>query len=591
MKRNLKRYGICCLVWIPCALLFAMAENKDLYGKDLGEFSYPEKKHTEIAYADIPVTGVETETMSRMAEQMKTLQDQKEAGDEVKALCEDMITEYDRLSTQYTMAMNLSAADFSDEALSEEQEQAETTLYKAYDILMEGLKYAADGPYAEEIEDCFPDDSWLPYIRDYEPDTEEESAQLSEETELELAYYGEVGYDVTAVVEGEDWSFERFNETEDLSEEESTRILTALYQEENDSLGESYRQLVRSRTGTAMLYGYDNYAEYAYKELYDRDYSCEDIEAIEEAVKERLVPLYTELGGLLELLETEETDSLGNGDIEQIMSDIAPQIKEVSPCLEEAFQFLRDFHMVDADESVLRRDISYTVSLPYYGSAMIFSRMSGNYQDYQTMIHEFGHFNAGFHDPTRALFSYSVSDVDEIHSQALELLFMPCWTTIFPGECGLFMTYDVLHEMLYSVLDGMAVEEFEQTVYRNPDMTLDGINELMKKVKTDYGIYEDETDLYDWVEVTHLFDMPFYYTSYATSALASLEIWADSLADREAAVRKYLDITTFNGEYYFLDTLEICGIDNPLTENAVGRIAGTIQDYLEEAEETLQEAA
>ena len=553
------------------------------------DFSYPEKKHEPVCYADLPCTGVETDTMTALASEVKALSSQAGNEEKVRELCDRMIKEHCRQAEQYTLLMNKSAADFSDETLSEMLEDAELQMDQVYDIMMEGLQAAAQS-YGDAIEACFPDESWLPYIREYEPYSEEESSQRSEETGLELAYYAEAGYDVIAWVDGDEWSFERYNETEFDSEEEDLKVLTALYQASNAVLGEDYRELVRSRASLAKINGYENYAEYAYKEVYDRDYTREDLQELQKAVKEEIVPVYQELEEMVSDIKPEEADTLGGGDFERVLADIRPFIGEVSPFLEEAFDFLQEYRMYDADTSSLRRSTGYTVGLPYHGTAMIFDQMTGDYQDYFTAVHEFGHFNTAFHDPAPTMFTYSVTDVDETQSQGLELLFMPLWEEVFPGELGEYLKYAALCNILNSVLDGMAMEEFEQTVYTNPDMSLDEINELRVSLLQDYGIYGDETDRYYWTEITHLFDMPFYYTSYATSALAALEIWMTAQTDPEEAVREYLDLTNCHGEYYFLYTLEMCGIEDPLQEEEIRKIAEAVRDYLS-AGEILENAA
>ena len=79
-------------------------------------------------------------------------------------------------------------------------------------------------------------------------------------------------------------------------------------------------------------------------------------------------------------------------------------------------------------------------------------------------------------------------------------------------------------------------------------------------------------------------------TSYATSALAALEIWMTAQTDPEEAVREYLDLTNCHGEYYFLYTLEMCGIEDPLQEEEIRKIAEAVRDYLS-AGEILENAA
>ena len=552
-------------------------------------FSYPEKEHARISYAELPRTGVTTEEMQALADRMKELASGEGNAEAVKETCLEMIREYDRQMVQVTLLMNESASDTTDQALSDASEEADARISDVYDIMMDGMKAAAGSSYKDDLSECFPDDSWVPYILSYEPYSEEELGNRSEAGSLVMDYYEDSGYDVSAWVDGEEWSFEKYLETEDMTEEQEEKVLTALYQAENEILGEYYLKLLKTRTETARLAGYESYTGYAYEAVYDRDYEPEEIRSLQASVKEVIAPLYKALTEVRDDMETSDLATLGDGDMEQVLSDLRPQIGAVSPFLEEAFDYLQTYKTYDADTSSLKRDMSYTIELPYYGSAMIFSKMSGGCEDYRTMIHEFGHYNALFHYPENSMFTYSVSDVDEVQSQGLELLFNSRWKEIFGEETGAYMEINTLTEILASVLSGMAMDEFEQTVYDNPDMTLPEINALMKELMIGYGLYTSEADVYSWVETTHLFEQPFYYISYATSALAAFEIWMEYQDNPDLAVRKYLEITNYHGEYYFLDTLELCGIPDPLKEEEIRRIAAYLEEYLELEE--LEDAA
>ena len=107
------------------------------------DFSYPEKKHEPVCYADLPCTGVETETMTALASEVKALSSQAGNEEKVRELCDRMIKEHCRQAEQYTLLMNKSAADFSDEMLSEMLEDAELQMDQVYDTMMEGLQAAA----------------------------------------------------------------------------------------------------------------------------------------------------------------------------------------------------------------------------------------------------------------------------------------------------------------------------------------------------------------------------------------------------------------------------------------------------------------
>lgn len=64
-------------------------------------------------------------------------------------------------------------------------------------------------------------------------------------------------------------------------------------------------------------------------------------------------------------------------------------------------------------------------------------------------------------------------------------------------------------------------------------MTLEEVNELHSEI---FYQFTGSELYYEWVEIHHHFETPFYYISYATSAISALEIWAQSLDDRNQAV-------------------------------------------------------
>ncbi len=553
------------------------------------DFAYPVKEHIPIVYPELTCTGLETAPMEEMTRQMKELNKGEGNEEAVRDLCEQMLKEYDRQATLLTILENEAAADTTDEALAEELENADALMEQIRDVMMEGLSCAAKGRYIAEVRKTLPGEEQVSHVRDYEPDTEEANSIEAKELSLELEYFEKAGQDVSVIVDGEEWTFDKYMEAYDLSEEEDQKILLELWKAENAVLGSVYLDLVRAYTEEARYNGYDNYVEYAY-EYYDRDYTDEEILSLGDVIKKEIVPLYRSLTFYMENLNTDVLYEAGNGDFEQILTDIRPFIGRISPALNEAFDYLVDCKAYSCDTSANRRDKGYTTDLPYYGSAVIVDRMTGDYRDYYTAVHEFGHFNNMFHSTVKAPFDYPISDIEEVHSQGLELLFMPYWREIFEDGSGVWMELNALARILEAVLDGMAVEEFEQTVFRNPDLSLDQMNELMKKILTDYGRYDSELDRYTWVETAHLYETPFYYIMYATSALAALEIWKMAQSDRDAAIQAYLEASTYTGQYYFLAILEWCGIPDPLQEEEILSIAEAVHDYIGE-EEAIEEAA
>ena len=148
-----------------------------------------------------------------------------------------------------------------------------------------------------------------------------------------------------------------------------------------------------------------------------------------------------------------------------------------------------------------------------------------------------------FHSDVPALWEKDNLDVAEIHSQGLELLFFPYADELF-GEGGEAFQYYTVLNVLYVVTQGFLYDEFQNMIYASPDMTLDNMNHLFYQLSQEYGEQyslqeHEEQKGYQWVDVSHTFQTPFYYISYATSGLSALDIWELSGRDRQAAVNKY----------------------------------------------------
>ena len=74
-------------------------------------------------------------------------------------------------------------------------------------------------------------------------------------------------------------------------------------------------------------------------------------------------------------------------------------------------------------------------------------------------------------------------------------------------------------------------------------MTVAQVNEAYASIQSDYGLrVTRKSDSYQWMNVSHNFESPYYYISYATSALASVQIWSRSQVDRDAAVALYNEL-------------------------------------------------
>ena len=74
------------------------------------------------------------------------------------------------------------------------------------------------------------------------------------------------------------------------------------------------------------------------------------------------------------------------------------------------------------------------------------------------------------------------------------------------------------------------------------------------------------------MNVTHLFQQPFYMISYATSALAALEIFQVSAEDRGAAADIYMQISALGTAEPYCEVLEQCGLADIFREGVLEQL-------------------
>ena len=399
---------------------------------------------------------------------------------------------------------------------------------------------------------------------------------------------------------------ERFGQYEELTERQRELIareisLAAKYNalagqtyadadEKNKALGEFYLELTAVRREMADAYGYDSYADYAYEQTYSRDYTPEEIRSFHAAVKEYIAPLSNDLLKLRNAYrKVDEYKALLDGEYVEYAGDftldtIEPYLGRLSDELLESFQYLRRYHLYDMDPSETKAAMGYTIELPHYGAAFIFSFPYGEIYDFHTAIHEFGHYNRFYHtdwswERSAAGESY---DAAEVHSQGLEALFFHFYPEIF-GELAPAVEIYKVDSLVASMVDGALHDEFQQYVYAAGDvLTLEMLNEKYYELCTEYGVLKDDGELTrDWVDIPHTFTSPCYFISYATSAAGALAVWEESQSDFYGAVDKYLAFAALEPPMGFVDRFAAVGMNNPIAPESVKALAETLYERLD----------
>lgn len=507
---------------------------------------YPVKNHAPVDYADMSWEEFDEIPLTQALDELEALirggsvrSRDRQTGLKAVRLYHQILNGYESLYTQYALAMIRYDSDYTDSGAANAYMDYSDRLTVLQDRCFTVLRLLARSPYCD-ILDLDSGAGWVESLRDYEPMTDEELELYRQETGLIADY---------------------------------EQLLNTDY--DPQVMGELYLKLTRLRNDIARLYGYDSYADYAYSAVYGRDYTLQDIEDIQETVKSLFSELFFSIQDAMDD-RFQTLYELEGDNAETRLDAIEPCIAGIHPELAEAFTFLREHHLYDLEESDTKLPMGYTAELPRYGSAFIFDAPYGDFSDYATVVHEFGHFNNSFHCTDRTLWAGNNMDVSEIHSQALELLFTEYADELF-GDLGpAFRWYEVSY-LLTSVLDGFMYNEFEAAVSRDPEMTVEEMGQLFLTIADSCGGGYEEND---WMETTHLFQSPFYYISYGTSALSALDIWLSSLADREAGIDAYMTISALSTTVAYGEAVEQAGLRDIFDETALTALAGELDQVI-----------
>ncbi len=319
----------------------------------------------------------------------------------------------------------------------------------------------------------------------------------------------------------------------------------------NEMLG-LYEEFVKLQNQLAELAGYNSYVDYAYPNVYNRDYSPEEAKTMRNYVKTYLKPVFTNLynGYVLTYGKTFEDGSDAKAAVDALSNDSIFNSKLGTDLVKGYFEQMTsttagdkeiDFykHANDLFKNGNYYTGTYSGAFSYWIGAQDTSILyfgPSSYSSAFTFVHEFGHYYNGVYNGGIGL-SY---DLDEIHSQANEMLFLAYLENALPKEVLREMYskvyYDNLFNMFAIVMLATAVDEFEYCVYNQLNLdgtphtdsngnpapySADEYDSLFKGAMSAFGISGVLNASY-WRYV--VIESPGYYISYAMSALPCVEL-------------------------------------------------------------------
>lgn len=331
-------------------------------------------------------------------------------------------------------------------------------------------------------------------------------------------------------------------------------------------LEELYIELVALRQQLALEAGYDSYPEYAFEQIYNRDYTPKDAMDFCQQISVELTPLYLELATSgfwdMTIYESNELSTL------QYVQTMATNM---GGDVAQAMWLMTQNNLYDISGRENKFDGSFEVYFYDYSVPFVFVSPVGSELDHLSFAHEFGHFC------NDQVSGGSVVDIDtaEVFSQGMEYL------SLFYADPSEELILVKLGDNLCVYVEQAAYSCFEQQVYElsAEELTVENIRSVFEGTCKDFGMDCWGLDSRSYVTISHFFTQPLYTISYVVSNDAAFQLYQLEQQQAGAGLEIYMQHLGTEQEY-FLPFLEEAGLDSPFQKGRIQTVRQTLEDAL-----------
>ena len=454
---------------------------------------------------------------------------------------------------------------------------------KAEQKLFDEMYYACAGsPLGAELEEDY---FWEGFCEDYaDPDdsyyNDESVALMQRESEL-VSRYRDIVADPVIEWKGEEVAF--YELLEDLSDYSDVQgyydylgALMTYYETYNEPLAEVYIDLMRVHEDMAKAMGFDTAEEMEFVFGFDRDYTPGDAAVFIDDVKTYLVPIsvWAEERGLSYSITYSPLSA----------EDLYPALRGVAESIghgcTEAFSFMDKYELCDYEPSVYKANTSFQTYLSMYDAPFVFLNPEGTTRDLVTFVHEFGHFTDSYTNFDAA----ETIDLAEVYSQALEFLSLSHMDGLLPASDVDALRTGKMLDALDTFIQQASFADFESKAHAiGPDeLTAEKLNELALQATRDFGYCPEgfeEFMQYFWMDITHLFEYPFYVISYPVSLDVAMQLYVLEVGEAGSGLDKYFEMMPRDYDT-FMETVTENGLESPFAEGGLASIAQVIADTI-----------
>lgn len=373
------------------------------------------------------------------------------------------------------------------------------------------------------------------------------------------------------------------------------------YVENEAKFDEIYDKLVKLRHQMALKMGYKNYVELGYIKMLRSDYTAKEIATYRNLIHQYVVPLARKINArrkeILGLDKMFQYDNLffndGNptpkGTPEQIIENGKAMYDAMSKETAEFFNFMLDNELMDLVNKENKSGGGYCSMIPNIGAPFIFSNFNGTAHDVDVLTHEAGHAFQCYSSRHFEMMEYywPTYEACEIHSMSMEFFAWPWIDRFFKEDTDKYKYYHLVKSLVFLPY-GAAVDEFQQTVYENPEMTPSERKTLWRSLEKKY-MPDKEIDQDDylerggfWQRQAHIYQSPFYYIDYTLAQVCAFQYWIKMQHDYAGAWKEYNELCKAGGSLSFLNLVKLANLQSPMEESTFSDVVGQIEGAIDQ---------
>lgn len=364
------------------------------------------------------------------------------------------------------------------------------------------------------------------------------------------------------------------------------------FADHREELDRIFQRLVALRHQMAQQLGYPTFIEMGYHRMKRIDYGQAEVAQFREEVRRQVVPLAQELRqrqaaalGLSQLKFWDEAlfDPAGNpvpqGGPDGLVYRAQAMFDGLHPILGAFFRLMQQGHLMDLDTRPGKSPGGFCTAFPTVGLPFVFANCNGTKGDVEVFTHEMGHAYQAYASGHLPLVDYlwPTNESCEIHSMGLEFLTWPQMEQLFEERAEQFRRLHLTQALLFLPY-GVAVDHFQHLVYAQPHAGPQAWHACWQEMERMYLPWRDYGDLPHlpsggfWQFQRHIYLSPFYYIDYTLALACALQLWHKAQHDPAGALRTYLDLCTWGGQWPFQELVRRAGLASPLQPGCLTQV-------------------